>query len=99
MGCPDIYYLKALQYFAHCLNFSSNRDKAKELSQSNNIITLEKEILDCKNKMNTNYFFFDAGRVFEKVLTEADENDGCDGLNACLGGLNRFQKFIGVKYE
>ena len=41
----------------------------------------------------------DAGRVFEKVLTEADENDGCDGLNACLGGLNRFQKFIGVKYE
>ena len=99
MGCPDIYYLQALQYMAHCLNYSKDKNKAKELSASKNITLLEKEILDWKEKMNTRYFYFDAGRVFEKVLTEADENDGCDGLNACLGGLNRFQRFIGLKYK
>ena len=99
MGCPDIYYLRALQYFAHCLNFSSDRQRAKELSTCTSIGKLEKEILDWKNKIDYTEFYFDAGRVFEKVLTEADENDGCDGLNACLGGINSFKKLIGVKHE
>ena len=50
MGCPDIYYLQALQYMAHCLNYSKDKNKAKELSASKNITLLENHGTKPKNK-------------------------------------------------
>lgn len=41
-------------------------------------------------------FYYDAGRTSEYVLNEADE-EGCDGFNACIGGLNMFDSFICLK--
>lgn len=36
----------------------------------------------------------EAGFVAGTVLECADRDDGCDGFNACLGGLNKFEEFV-----
>ena len=33
MGCPSIYYKRALQCFAHALIYMEDKDLAKELSE------------------------------------------------------------------
>ena len=51
---------------------------------------------DKKKIYNEKQFYYDAGRTVEYVLNEADE-DGCDAFNACIGGLNMFDSFIGLE--
>lgn len=97
MGCPDIYYKKVLQCFAYCLNYQQDKKKAALLSQEESCEVLKKEITQCKNELHTKEFYYQAGLTAEHVLNDADTNDGCDGLNACLGGLNMFEEFIGIK--
>lgn len=97
MGCPDIYYRKVLQCFAHCLNYTKDKKKAALLSQEESCEVLEKEIMQWKNELHTKDFYYQAGLTTEHVLNDADTNDGCDGLNACLGGLNMLEEFIGIE--
>lgn len=92
MGCPSIYYKRALQCFAHALVYMEDSKLAKELSEEK----LEKFILEKKKTCNEKQFYYDAGRTSEYVLNEADE-DGCDAFNACIGGINMFNSFIGLK--
>ena len=96
MGCPQIYYKRALQYFARALVYMEDSKLAKELSEEKSEEKLETFILDKKKICNEKQFYYDAGRTVEYVLNEADE-DGCDAFNACIGGLNMFDGFIGLE--
>ena len=96
MGCPSIYYKRALQCFAHALVYMEDSKLAKELSEEKLEEKLEKFILEKKNTCNEKQFYYDAGRTVEYVLNEADKDD-CDAVNACIGGLNMFDGFIGLE--
>ena len=96
MGCPSIYYKRALQCFAHALVYMEDSKLAKELSEEKSEDKLEKFILEKKKTCNEKQFYYDVGRTAEYVLNEADE-EGCDAFNACIGGLNMFDNFIGLE--
>lgn len=95
MGCPTIYYYKALQYFAHCLAYDEDKKLASKLLNEKSTEKLENLILDQKSKILEKEFFFNAGIIVKQVLTEADE-DGVDSFNAAIAGLNEFEYFIGL---
>lgn len=96
MGCPSNYYKRALQCFAHALVYMEDSKLAKELFKENSEDKLEKFILEKKKTYNEKQFYYDAGRTSEYVLNEADE-EGCDAFNACICGLNMFDRFIGLE--
>lgn len=98
MGCPNMYYKRALQCFAHALIYMENNKLAKELYEEKSEDKLEKFILEKKKTCNEKQFYYDAGRTSEYVLNEADK-EGCDAFNACIGGLNMFDDFIELKYD
>ena len=96
MSYPSIYYKRALQCFAHALVYMEDKSLAKELLEENSENKLEKFILEKKKIYNKKQFYYDAGRTYEYVLNEADE-EGHDAFNACIGGLNMFNSLIGLK--
>lgn len=93
MGCPERYYKEALQNFAHSLYLDSDKEKAKQLLNESSVEKLEDEI-ERKRKKDTKDFLFDAGMVAGILYETANRDDGCDGFNACLGGLYKFEAFI-----
>ena len=96
MGYPSIYYKRALQCFAHALVYMENKSLAKELLEEDSEDKLEKFILKKKKTYNKKQFYYDAGRTYEYILNEADK-ESYDAFNACIGGLNMFDKFIGLE--
>lgn len=96
MGCPNEFYKRALQYFAYCLTYTQNKKLAKKWGDEDSIEKLEEYIKKKKSNIGEECFFFDAGRTYENILQDADEN-GCDSFNACIAGLIEFKKFIGIK--
>ncbi len=96
MGSPSRYYKRALKCFAHALVYMEDSKLAKELSEEKSEERLEKIILERKEICDERQFYYDAGRTSEYVLNETDEED-CDAFNACIGGLNMFDGFIGLK--
>lgn len=99
MGCPNKYYKKVLQTFSHSLNYLNDNNRAGEMFREQNEEILEKDIMVWKNKMSERQFYYDAGKASESVLTGVYENEGCDGFNACIGGLALFDDFIGISNE
>lgn len=99
MGCPTIYYKEALQSLAYYLTCHTNMDLAKELNEEDDIAKLEKFILKKKQNISTELFFYNAGMASMYTLNDANENGGCDGFNACIGGLNMFDNFIGLEKD
>jgi len=98
MGCPSIYYTKALQYLSHTLAYDVNKKMAKELSKEKSDERLEKYLLERKKNISEKEFYYNAGRTTEFVLNEANEY-GCDSFNAACGGLNMFEDFIGLEID
>ena len=96
MGCPHIYYKRALQYFAHALAYMEDTKLAKELFEETSEKKLENFILLKKEQMKEKEFYYDAGRTSQCVLEEADEECN-DAFNAAIGGLNEFEYFIGIQ--
>ena len=94
MGCPENYYRKALQRFAHNLLFGLDSNKAKQMANEKSIEKLEHEIREQRKNVDIIDFIFDAGIVAGSVLKCADRDDGCDGFNACLGGISEFEEFV-----
>ena len=70
MGCPSIYYKRALQYFAHALVYMEDSKLAKELIEEKSEEKLESFISHKKKFYNEKQFYYDAGRTFEYVLNE-----------------------------
>lgn len=98
MGCPDIYYKRALQCFAYALVHLEDNKLAKELLNEESEEKLEEFILNKKKTYDEKQFYYNAGRTTEFVLNES-EKEGCDAFNACIGGLCQFEYFVGVELE
>lgn len=96
MGSPEIYYRNILHAFAYNLNYSTDKKRAEFLCEEDSVNVLEEEITQWKGKLSAKEFYYRAGCITENVLNEADKNDGCDGFNACCGGSNMFEAFIGI---
>lgn len=94
MGCPDVYYRKALQRFVHNLLIGVDAYKAEQMTNEKSIAKLEHEIREQRKNVDAIDFIFDAGIVAGAVLICADRDDGCDGFNACLGGISEFEEFV-----
>ena len=97
MGCPDIYYVRALQ----CLSYAfacktDNRELAKELNEETNIERLERYITSNKEVLSDKEFFYAAGGATQCVIEEAYQ-EGCDPLNASIAGISMFEDFIGIE--
>lgn len=98
MGCPDIYYKRALQCLAYALVHLEDNKLVKELLNEKSEEKLEELILNKKDSYDEKQFYYNAGRTTEFVLNEADQED-CDAFNACIGGLNQFEYFIGLELD
>lgn len=96
MGCPHIYYIRALQMLAHALAYNTSVKLAKELSEEQDIEKLKKYILTRKTELPVQNFYYAAGGTAQCTIAEAYE-DGCDALNASAGGINLFEDFIGLE--
>lgn len=95
MGCPHVYYKQALQSFAYALAYMEDAKLAKKLFEETDEEKLENFILQKKKQMKEKEFYYDAGRASQLVLDEAEE-ECCDALNASIGGINEFERFIGL---
>lgn len=96
MGSPSVYYKRALQDFACCLAYEEDNYKlAKELYVEDSVEKLESYILETKNKLDEKLFFYNAGLASQRILDDA-EKEGCDPLNASIGGIAEFEYFIGL---
>ena len=98
MGCPHIYYIRALQMLAHALAYDINPKLARELSEEQDVKVLEKYVLVRKSELTDRQFYYTAGRATQYVFEEAEE-DCCDALNASIGGIAEFEDFIGLEEE
>jgi hypothetical protein len=96
MGCPHIYYIRALQMLAHALAYNTSVKLAKELSEEQDIEKLKEYILARKIELPVQNFYYAAGGAAQCTINEAYE-EGCDALNASLGGINLFEDFIGLE--
>ena len=94
MGNPSLYYRKALSQFVYNLLIDSDVDMARKMQNEKSIDILESEIENIKEHIDKYDLIFEAGFVVGHILTYTSEHDGCDGFNACLGGLNDFEDFI-----
>lgn len=98
MGCPHVYYIRALQCLAHAFAYENNAKLAKQLNEETSIEKLESYVNLKKNAMTEKEFYYAAGRATQCVIEEAYE-EGCDPLNASIGGINMFEDFIGIEYN
>jgi hypothetical protein len=96
MGCPDIYYKRALQCFSYALAYDIDFKLARKLEKETSEEILEEFILNKKNEIPEKEFYFLAGRTEEFVFNESDQ-DGCDAMNASIAGLGIFEDFIGIE--
>ena len=96
MGCPHIYYIRALQMLAHALAYNTSVKLAKELSEEQDIEKLKEYILARKTELPAQNFYYAAGGAAQATIEEAYE-EGCDPLNASIGGINLFEDFIGLE--
>lgn len=99
MGNPIIYYKKTLQSFAYYLTCRSDMKLAKQLNEERDIAKLEEYITNKKNDVSIKEFFYNAGMAFMDTINYVNKNEGCDGLNASISGLNMFKYFIGLRNE
>ena len=97
MGNPTIYYKRTLQSFAYYLTCHSNMKLAMQLNGEKDIAKLEEYIINKKNDTPIEKFFYNAGMAFMNTMNYVDKNEGCDGFNASISGLNMFKDFIGLK--
>ena len=68
-------------------------------NEEKDIAKLEEYITNKKNNTSTEEFFYNAGMAFMDTMNYVDKNEGCDGLNASISGLNMFEDFIGLRNE
>lgn len=96
MGCPHIYYLRALQCLAYALAYDNDIKLARGFSEETSKEKLEKYILSRKAKLPEKDFYYAAGGATQCVIEEA-YNEGTDPLNASIGGIAEFEDFIGLE--
>ena len=98
MGCPHIYYIRALQMLAHALAYNTSVKLARELSEEQDIEKLKEYIMARKAELSVQNFYYTAGGAAQCTINEAYQ-EGCDPLNASIDGITMFEDFIGLEEE
>ena len=96
MGCPHIYYIRALQLMARAIAYETDRKLAREFDEELSEERLTAYLTAKKAEMSEKDFYYVAGRATQATIEEAYQ-EGCDPLNASIGGLNMFEDFIGLE--
>ena len=96
MGVPEIYYIRALQYFAHALAYNDSVKKAKELQAETSEDILKQFIFQKKTELSDKNFYYLAGRATQCVIDETYE-EGTDAFNASACGIWLFEEVIGIE--
>ena len=101
MGNPDLYYKRMLQAFAHGLlvHIQDDMTLAAKWEEEKSVEKLEEFIIELKNQVDNNRFFFEAGIAAQFVISEVVYNRLNNDLNACIGGFAEFQYFLGIDEE
>ena len=96
MGCPHVYYIRALQLMAGAIAYETDTKLAKELREELSEERLVTYLTTKKAELSEKDFYYVAGRATQATIEEAYE-EGCDPLNASIGGINMFEDFIGLE--
>ena len=96
MGCPHIYYIRALQLLARAIAYETDPKLAREFDEELSEERLKTYITAKKAELSEKDFYYVAGRATQATINEAYE-EGCDPLNASIGGINMFEDFIGLE--
>ena len=96
MGCPHIYYIRALQLLARAIAYETDSKLAREFDEELSEERLKTYITAKKAELSEKDFYYVAGRATQATIEEAYEA-GCDPLNASIGGINMFEDFIGLE--
>lgn len=59
--------------------------------------SIEELELRLKSYDHDNEFYFNCGIACANIMNDITLNEGCDGINAAIGGITMFKKTIGVK--
>lgn len=93
MGCPRVYYLRALQCLAYALVYDLDQKLARTLNEQTDITMLEDFINGRRKEISEKEFYYAAGGAAQCVVEEAYQ-EGTDPFNASIGGINEFEDFI-----
>lgn len=85
MGCPNISYTEM------CYEADRLIRKKKKIDKEASIEDIEKRLAESKHD---DEFYFNCGVAVANVMHEIIKNDGCDDLNAAIGGIHLFTDFI-----
>ena len=96
MGCPDRHYKIALQNFAYVLTCMKNKRLADRWREEDSEELLKEYTLSKKKVVSTDRYYYDAGIAIQQMMDEAVE-EGCDSMNATLGGMIMFEDFLGLR--
>lgn len=98
MGCPHIYYIRALQLMARAIAYETDEKLAREFDEELSEEKLTTYLNTKKTELSVKDFYYIAGRATQATIEEAYEA-GCDPLNASICGIDMFEKFIGLEEE
>lgn len=87
MGSLNNSYRK-ICFESYCLFY----DNAK-INQNISLEEIEKIL---QNMEHDNKFYYKCGVAAEKVFNEILQTEGCDTINASIGGLDMFENLIGL---
>ena len=96
MGSPRVYYIRALQLMAGAIAYETDAKLANELREELSEERLITYLTAKKAELSEKDFYYVAGRATQATIEEAYE-EGCDPLNASIGGINMFEDFVGLE--
>lgn len=96
MGCPHIYYIRALQLMARAIAYETDEKLAREFDEELSEERLTTYLTTKKAELSEKDFYYVASRATQVTIEEAYQ-EGCDPLNASIGGINMFEEFIGLE--
>lgn len=97
MGNMSYWYKKTLQSFVQAITYGEYEKMTKSILEESEE-TLEKFILEYRQNININEFYFNAGIVTEQIVSES-KSIGNDSFNAAMIALCSFMGFIGLESE
>ena len=98
MGNVSYWYKKTLQSFADAITYGEYDEITKSVLEEESEETLENFILEYRQNININEFYFNAGIVTNQIVSET-RTIGNDSFNAAMFALCNFMELIGLESE
>ena len=98
MGNVSYWYKKTLQSFADAITYGEYEEITNSVLDDESEETLENFILEYRQNININEFYFNAGIVTNQIVAETRTIDN-DSFNAAMFALCNFMELIGFESE